>query len=273
MMSLHTSHVIAETDADFLPWSIGDLLRDATRQRPDLTALIVPAGAQGRAERRWTYRELLAEAERAAAALLVPFAPGDRVATWAGGSSDLLVLHLGAALAGIVLVTLNPACRGEELKYLLEQAEVRGIFLERVFRKMDNVAVLEALAAGAAPARIGVLPRRVAGLRRRRRRRAAAAADGGARSAGVDHLHLRHHGQAQGRRPRPCPRGEQRALHAWAHRHARRRGVAQRDADVPCRRQRDDDARLHGGPRHAGAAAGVQPRGHARRASALPASA
>jgi fatty-acyl-CoA synthase len=148
MMSLHTSHVIAETDADFLPWSIGDLLRDATRQRPDLTALIVPAGGQGRVERRWTYRELLAEAERAAAALLGPFAPGDRVATWAGGSSDLPVLHLGAALAGIVLVTLNPACRGEELKYLLEQAEVRGIFLDRVFRKLDNVAVLEALRPG-----------------------------------------------------------------------------------------------------------------------------
>jgi len=145
MMSLQTSHVIAETDADFLSWSIGDLLRDASRQRPELAALIVPADAQGRAEQRWTYRELLAEGERTAAALLRHFAVGDRIATWAGASSDLMMLHLGAALAGMVLVTLNPACRGEELKYLLEQSEARGIFLSRAFRKMDNVAVLEAV--------------------------------------------------------------------------------------------------------------------------------
>lgn len=144
-MALQISHVIAETDVEFLPWSIGDLLRDAARQRPDLTALIVPANAEGREERRWTYRELQGEAERAAAALLRRFSTGDRIGTWAGASADLLMLHLGAALAGIVLVTLNPACRGEELKYLLEQGEVRGIFLERVFRKMDNVAVLEAV--------------------------------------------------------------------------------------------------------------------------------
>lgn len=137
--------MIGEPDMDFLPWSIGDLLRTASRQRPDLTALIVPADTQGHEEQRWTYRELQAEAERAAGALLAHFAPGDRVATWAGASSNLVMLHLGAALAGIVLVTLNPACRGEELKYLLEQAEVRGIFLDRIFRKMDNVAVLEAV--------------------------------------------------------------------------------------------------------------------------------
>lgn len=137
--------MIGEPDMEFLPWSIGDLLRSASQQRPDLTALIVPADTQGREERRWTYCELQAEAERAAAALLTHFVPGDRVATWAGASSNIVMLHLGAALAGIVLVTLNPACRGEELKYLLEQAEVRGIFLERSFRKMDNVAVLDAV--------------------------------------------------------------------------------------------------------------------------------
>ncbi|WP_223552407.1 class I adenylate-forming enzyme family protein [Pseudomonas sp. BF-R-01] len=144
-MAQRTSHFIAETDVDFLPWSIGDLLRDAAHRRPDHTALIVPADAQGRPEQRWTYRELEAEAERVATALLRHCDTGDRVATWAGASSNLLMLHLGAALAGVVLVTLNPACRGEELKYLLGQGDVRGIFLDRVFRNMDNIAVLEAV--------------------------------------------------------------------------------------------------------------------------------
>jgi acyl-CoA synthetase (AMP-forming)/AMP-acid ligase II len=67
------------------------------------------------------------------------------VATWAGAGPEILILQLGAALAGIVLVTLNPANRAVDLKYLLVQSEARGLVLDRVFRKMDNVAVLEAL--------------------------------------------------------------------------------------------------------------------------------
>ncbi|MFW0888003.1 UNVERIFIED_CONTAM: AMP-binding protein [Pseudomonas sp. JL1] len=142
-MAQGTSHFIAETNVDFLSWSIGDLLRDAAHQRPDSTALIIPADVYGRPERQWTYRELEREAGRVAAALLRSCEPGDRIATWAGASSNLVMLHLGAALAGVVLVTLNPACRGEELKYLLNQGDVRGVFLDRIFRNMDNTAVLE----------------------------------------------------------------------------------------------------------------------------------
>jgi fatty-acyl-CoA synthase len=131
--------------AEFLPWSVGDLLRHAVARVPDRPALICPAGADGVAERRWTYRELQADAEAAARALLTRFEPGDRVATWAGASAEFVILQLGAALAGIVLVTLNPANRAVELGYLLAQSEARGIVLDRVFRKMDNVAVLEGL--------------------------------------------------------------------------------------------------------------------------------
>ncbi|SCK10820.1 fatty-acyl-CoA synthase [Variovorax sp. HW608] len=137
--------MVAEADATFLPWSIGDLLRDTVQQRPDHTALVVPALADDRVECRWSYRELQADAERAAAALLTRFSPGDRVGTWGGASREILMLHLGAALAGIVLVTLNPACRGSELHYLLEQSEARGLFLDRVYRKLDNVAVIDGL--------------------------------------------------------------------------------------------------------------------------------
>src|SRR5690606_20090653 len=73
------------------------------------------------------------------------FASGDRVATWAGGSAEVLRLHLGAALASIVLVTLNPANRAAELEYLLQQGATRGLFLDRSFRGSDNVAVIDAL--------------------------------------------------------------------------------------------------------------------------------
>jgi len=139
------AYLTAGTDAAYEEWSVGDSLRHAVTAVPRRAALICPAGTQGGAERRWTYQELEEDAERTARALLTRFEPGDRVATWAGASAEIVILQLGAALAGIVLVTLNPANRAVELGYLLSQSEVRGIFLDRVFRKMDNVSVLEAL--------------------------------------------------------------------------------------------------------------------------------
>jgi len=135
----------AEADVEFKDWSVADLLRKAVADVPDRVALICPAGSLNSIERRWTYRELQDEVLRSARALITLFEPGDRVATWAGAGPEILMLQLGAALAGIVLVTLNPANRAVELAYLLAQGEVRGIFLDRVFRKMDNVSVLESL--------------------------------------------------------------------------------------------------------------------------------
>ena len=136
------SHVRAESDASFLDCSVGDLLRDAARRVPDRIALV---GAGGNNKLQWTYQQLLAESEQVAHALLAHFEPGDRVATWAAGSTEIVRLHLGAALAGIVLVTLNPANRAVELEFLLAQSEARGIFLDRSFRGLDNQAAIEAL--------------------------------------------------------------------------------------------------------------------------------
>jgi fatty-acyl-CoA synthase len=136
------SQVRAETDASFVQCSVGELLRDAARQVPDRIALI---GAGRDASHRWTYAELLVESEQVARALLARFEPGDRVATWASGNTEIVRLHLGAALAGIVLVTLNPANRAAELEYLLAKSEARGIFLDRTYRGLDNTAVIEGL--------------------------------------------------------------------------------------------------------------------------------
>jgi len=152
---LDRSYVRAETTAEFKPWTVGDLLKDSASTVPDRLALIAPAVAEGAPgagaalpERRWTYRELRRDAEQAARALLLDFKPGDRLATWAAASPDIVILQLGAALAGIVLVTLNPANRAVELGYLLAQSEARGMVLDRVFRKMDNLAVIEGLRPG-----------------------------------------------------------------------------------------------------------------------------
>lgn len=139
------AYVRNEHAAAFREWSSGRLLHEAVEANPERVALIVPATADGRPERRWTYRELFVEAQTTAHALLTRFAPRDRVATWAGGSAEVLILQLGAALSGITLVTLNPANRASELLYMLTQSRARGLFHARSFRGLDNEAVLEGL--------------------------------------------------------------------------------------------------------------------------------
>jgi len=142
--ALEISHVRMTEPAEFRSITIGAMLREVAAKNPEQLGLIVPADLIA-PERRWTYRELVAEAERSAHALLAVYAPGDRVATWSGGSAEILMLHLGAALAGIVLVTLNPACRAAEVEYLLTQSKARGIFAARGYRGLDNEAVLAEL--------------------------------------------------------------------------------------------------------------------------------
>ena len=56
---------------------------------------------------------------RAARALFGRFAPGDRIALWANNIPERVFLELEAGLAGMTLVTVNPALRREELAYVL----------------------------------------------------------------------------------------------------------------------------------------------------------
>jgi len=86
------------------------------------------------ARQRWTYAELLADAERAARALTTRFAPGERLAVWAPNLPEWVILEYAAALAGLILVTVNPALRPAELAYVLNQSGAAGIFLVPEFR-------------------------------------------------------------------------------------------------------------------------------------------
>ena len=124
--------------------TVGGILGDAARAVPDQVALI--GGHPDPAERRrWTYGELLQDAERCARALLGRFEPGERVAVWAPSIPEWEVLEFGAALAGLILVTVNPAYKPGELKYVLEQSGSAGIFLVADFRGNPMAGSLESV--------------------------------------------------------------------------------------------------------------------------------
>jgi fatty-acyl-CoA synthase len=131
----------SDTAAGIRETTIGSVLRDAAGRAPDTTALI--DGDSDRLDRRrWTYAELLSDAERAARALLTRFAPGERVAVWAPNSPEWVILEFGAALAGLTLVTVNPAYRGDELAHVLGHSEADGLFLADRFQQRDMHAIL-----------------------------------------------------------------------------------------------------------------------------------
>src|SRR3954469_10488027 len=110
MVALSTAHWPPDDSRPILEATVGDLLRMAAGRAPDTVALVEGAPDPA-ARRRWTYAALLEQAEQAARALLGRFAPGERVAIWANNIPEWVVLEFAAALAGITIVTVNPALR------------------------------------------------------------------------------------------------------------------------------------------------------------------
>jgi fatty-acyl-CoA synthase len=113
--------------------TIGDLLRATAGRIPDSCALVWATAEPGQ-RRRWTYAEMLADAEAMAGWLLTRFDPGDRLAVWAPSRPEWVQLQLGAALAGLILVPLNPAFRGPEARYVLAQSRATGVVFQAEHR-------------------------------------------------------------------------------------------------------------------------------------------
>jgi len=145
--NLTTSYWRADNSDPVLETTVGGILRDAAAAYPDWVALIegTPDPAT---RRRWTYAELLTEAERVARALLVCFAPGEHLAVWAPNLPEWELLEFGAALAGVVLVTVNPTLRESELAYVLHQSRAAGIFFAPDYRGRHLLNTLESVRAG-----------------------------------------------------------------------------------------------------------------------------
>jgi acyl-CoA synthetase (AMP-forming)/AMP-acid ligase II len=138
----------ADTSRPVRELTTGEVLRHAAGATPALTALIEAAPPGGTltgapaADRTWTYAELLTDAEHAAAWLGERFTPGEHLAVWAPNVPEWIVLQYGASLAGLVLVTANPALRENELEYLLRQSRSAGIVHTDTYRGTDMTATV-----------------------------------------------------------------------------------------------------------------------------------
>jgi fatty-acyl-CoA synthase len=132
-MGITESYAAGPAEPPVRDVTIGGLLVEAAEAAPDRVALITGVSDPA-ARRQWTYGELLADARRTARALRAHFEAGERVAVWAPNIPEWVMLEFGCAMAGVVLVTVNPAFRAHELQYVLTQSRSAGLFVVPEFR-------------------------------------------------------------------------------------------------------------------------------------------
>ena len=141
------SYQRADSSRPVFETTVGGVLREAAERAAGTVALVEGAPDPG-LRRRWSYSDLLAASERVARALLGRFAPGERVAVWAPNSPEWLLLEFGAALAGLTLVTVNPALRAGEVAYVLGQSRAQGVVLAPTYRGADLAETLAQVRGG-----------------------------------------------------------------------------------------------------------------------------
>ncbi|MCV7102756.1 class I adenylate-forming enzyme family protein [Mycobacterium palustre] len=135
------SYLSADTSVRLDERTVGALLADRARTHGDVTALVGLAHDDG-SQLRLTYRELFEEACRVATALARLAEPGDYVALWAPNVVEWPIIQYGAALAGVILVALNPALRRAELEYALQHCRPRVLIHADRSRNYDTAAVV-----------------------------------------------------------------------------------------------------------------------------------
>ncbi len=118
--------------------TIGAALAAAAARRPGGDALVFPW-----LDERYSYAALDRAVYEAAKGLLaLGLEQGSHVAIWATNVPQWPILQLAAARMGAVLVTINPAYRPHELKYVLRQCDAQALFLIDAFRSSDYYGML-----------------------------------------------------------------------------------------------------------------------------------
>ncbi|HTQ40791.1 MAG TPA: AMP-binding protein [Pirellulales bacterium] len=92
---------------------------------------------------RWNYRQFSDQVDQAARGLCaLGIRRGEHVAIWATNLPEWVVLQFATARIGAVLVTINPAYRAHELKYVLRQSDAVTLVLTDHYKSSDYFAML-----------------------------------------------------------------------------------------------------------------------------------
>jgi len=124
------------------PWvdgrTLGEVLATTVRRHGSRDALVFPS-----LDLKLSYLDFDRAVYEAAKGLLsLGVQKGEHVAVWATNVPEWVVLQFATARIGAVLVTVNPAYRAFELKYVLEQSDAVALVLVDRFKSSDYFAML-----------------------------------------------------------------------------------------------------------------------------------
>jgi fatty-acyl-CoA synthase len=156
----------AEADGiDLLEMTAGQLLDQRAEEMPEREALVYSCYPEfgGALDIRWTYREYRERVDAVARGLMaLGLQKGEHIAVWAINLPEWPLLELAATKAGLVLVTVNPVLRAQEVEYILKNGDVAALFFMARVRDHDCLAtVRERIIPGASHGEVSseVLPR------------------------------------------------------------------------------------------------------------------
>jgi fatty-acyl-CoA synthase len=147
------SYTSGSSDTALLGMTLGDMFDQTVARYPDNEALVV------RHQRiRCTYRQLKAQADRSARALMaLGVAQGDRVGIWASNCAEWTIVQLATAKIGTILVNINPSYRLHEVEYALNQSGCTYLIIAPQFKSSNYTQMVHDLAPELANAEVGEL--------------------------------------------------------------------------------------------------------------------
>ena len=124
--------------------SIGEVFLATSERSPSSLAIV--SRHQGV---RLSWSEYADQALRVAAGLrALGVRPGDRAGIWSTTCFEWPVIQFGCALAGVILVNVNPAGRVYELSFVLRKSRLSVLFLHAQDARADYRSILEESRAG-----------------------------------------------------------------------------------------------------------------------------
>jgi fatty-acyl-CoA synthase len=119
--------------------TIGQVLDQAVERWGDCLALV-----SRHQSKRYSWRELRELADCVARGLWsLGIKPGDRVGLWSTNCMEWVMLQLGCARAGAILVNVNPAYRTHELAFTLRKSRMKALFLWECDGRAEYAQILE----------------------------------------------------------------------------------------------------------------------------------
>src|SRR5215469_237495 len=136
------SYVHGASGAPFIGDTIGVYFDRIVGRFAERDALIV-----SHQQVHWTYRELKEQVDAFAGGLLaLGLKRGDRVGVWSPNNAEWVIAQFATAMAGLILVNINPAYRLAELEYALNKAGCVALITTTQFKTSNYLGMLGELA-------------------------------------------------------------------------------------------------------------------------------